>query len=41
MIPTPTRPSHRAYVFSIESPWRAVRASGDPYFSHPIEVAVS
>jgi len=30
---------HRAYVFTIKSHGSQVRASGDPYFSHPIEVA--
>jgi RelA/SpoT family (p)ppGpp synthetase len=30
---------NRAYVFSMKAHGSQVRASGDPYFSHPIEVA--
>jgi guanosine-3',5'-bis(diphosphate) 3'-pyrophosphohydrolase len=30
---------NRAYVFSIKAHGTQLRASGDPYFSHPIEVA--
>ena len=30
---------NRAYVFSMKAHGTQVRASGDPYFSHPIEVA--
>ncbi|GLQ07365.1 RelA/SpoT family protein [Sneathiella chinensis] len=30
---------NRAYVFTIKAHGSQVRASGDPYFSHPIEVA--
>jgi GTP pyrophosphokinase len=30
---------NRAYVFSVQKHGRQKRASGDPYFSHPIEVA--
>src|ERR1700694_3922395 len=30
---------NRAYVFSMKSHGAQVRASGDPYFSHPVEVA--
>src|SRR3954454_5005989 len=30
---------NRAYVFSMQKHGSQVRASGDPYFSHPIEVA--
>ncbi|MDQ3477627.1 MAG: RelA/SpoT family protein, partial [Pseudomonadota bacterium] len=30
---------NRAYVFSMQAHGSQVRASGDPYFSHPIEVA--
>src|SRR3954453_23484984 len=30
---------NRAYVFSMKAHGGQVRASGDPYFSHPIEVA--
>ncbi len=30
---------NRAYVFSMKAHGAQVRASGDPYFSHPIEVA--
>ena len=30
---------NRAYVFSIKAHGSQLRASGDPYFSHPIEVA--
>ncbi len=30
---------HRAYVFSMKAHGSQVRASGDPYFSHPLEVA--
>jgi len=30
---------NRAYVFTIKTHGSQVRASGDPYFSHPIEVA--
>ena len=30
---------NRAYVFSVKSHGSQVRDSGDPYFSHPIEVA--
>ncbi|MDP5370393.1 MAG: HD domain-containing protein, partial [Pseudomonadota bacterium] len=30
---------NRAYVFSVKSHGCQVRDSGDPYFSHPIEVA--
>ncbi|WP_373085261.1 bifunctional (p)ppGpp synthetase/guanosine-3',5'-bis(diphosphate) 3'-pyrophosphohydrolase [Sneathiella sp.] len=30
---------NRAYIFTIKSHGTQVRASGDPYFSHPIEVA--
>ena len=29
----------RAYVFSMKAHGAQVRASGDPYFSHPLEVA--
>ncbi|MFC7536134.1 RelA/SpoT family protein [Sphingomonas sp. GCM10030256] len=30
---------NRAYVFSLKAHGSQIRASGDPYFSHPIEVA--
>jgi (p)ppGpp synthase/HD superfamily hydrolase len=30
---------NRAYVFSMKAHGAQKRASGDPYFSHPIEVA--
>ncbi|MFY0100042.1 HD domain-containing protein, partial [Acinetobacter baumannii] len=30
---------NRAYVFSVQKHGSQKRASGDPYFSHPIEVA--
>ncbi len=30
---------NRAYVFSMQAHGKQVRASGDPYFSHPLEVA--
>ncbi|MEO7564223.1 MAG: HD domain-containing protein, partial [Sphingomicrobium sp.] len=30
---------NRAYVFSMKAHGAQMRASGDPYFSHPIEVA--
>src|SRR5436305_9258985 len=30
---------NRAYVFSLQAHGSQKRASGDPYFSHPIEVA--
>src|SRR3954454_184715 len=30
---------HRAYVFSMKAHGTQKRASGDPYFSHPVEVA--
>ena len=30
---------NRAYVFSVAKHGSQKRASGDPYFSHPIEVA--
>ena len=30
---------NRAYVFSMQAHGSELRASGDPYFSHPIEVA--
>ena len=30
---------NRAYVFSMKAHGSQLRASGDPYFSHPIEVA--
>jgi GTP pyrophosphokinase len=30
---------NRAYVFSMNAHGRQLRASGDPYFSHPVEVA--
>ena len=30
---------NRAYVFSLQSHGAQKRASGDPYFSHPVEVA--
>ncbi|MFN3288768.1 MAG: HD domain-containing protein, partial [Sphingomonadaceae bacterium] len=30
---------NRAYVFSVKAHGQQLRASGDPYFSHPIEVA--
>ena len=30
---------NRAYVFSMQAHGSQLRASGDPYFSHPIEVA--
>ena len=30
---------NRAYVFSMQAHGSQIRASGDPYFSHPIEVA--
>src|SRR6202161_3683319 len=30
---------NRAYVFSMKAHGTQVRASGDPYFSHPVEVA--
>ncbi|HEY1144608.1 MAG TPA: hypothetical protein VGE68_11340, partial [Sphingomicrobium sp.] len=30
---------NRAYVFSMKAHGTQTRASGDPYFSHPIEVA--
>jgi guanosine-3',5'-bis(diphosphate) 3'-pyrophosphohydrolase len=30
---------NRAYVFSMKAHGSQTRASGDPYFSHPIEVA--
>ena len=29
----------RAYVFAMKAHGAQVRASGDPYFSHPLEVA--
>ncbi len=29
----------KAYVFGTKMHGRQIRASGDPYFSHPIEVA--
>src|SRR5712671_2861320 len=31
---------NRAYVFSMKAHGAQMRASGDPYFSHPVEVAV-
>ena len=30
---------NKAYIFGTEMHGRQLRASGDPYFSHPIEVA--
>src|ERR687897_207153 len=30
---------NRAYVFAMKAHGAQVRASGDPYFSHPVEVA--
>src|SRR5580692_6705849 len=30
---------NRAYVFSMKAHGSQLRASGDPYFSHPVEVA--
>ncbi|MDP7546864.1 MAG: HD domain-containing protein, partial [Alphaproteobacteria bacterium] len=30
---------NRAYVFSMKAHGSQMRASGDPYFSHPVEVA--
>ena len=30
---------NRAYVFAMKAHGKQVRASGDPYFSHPLEVA--
>jgi len=30
---------NRAYVFSMKAHGKQLRASGDPYFSHPVEVA--
>src|SRR5690606_36284475 len=30
---------NRAYVYKVQKPGTQKRASGDPYFSHPIEVA--
>ena len=30
---------NRAYVFAMKAHGSQLRASGDPYFSHPIEVA--
>src|SRR5579864_5001359 len=30
---------NRAYVFSLRAHGKQKRASGDPYFSHPVEVA--
>ena len=30
---------NRAYVFSMQAHGTQMRASGDPYFSHPLEVA--
>ena len=30
---------NRAYVFSMKAHGKQIRASGDPYFSHPLEVA--
>ena len=30
---------NRAYVFSMQAHGSQMRASGDPYFSHPLEVA--
>ena len=30
---------NRAYVFSMKAHGSQMRASGDPYFSHPLEVA--
>ena len=30
---------NRAYVFSVKAHGSQLRASGDPYFSHPVEVA--
>src|ERR1700759_2940834 len=30
---------NRAYVFSMKAHGAQMRASGDPYFSHPVEVA--
>ena len=30
---------NRAYVFSMKAHGSQVRANGDPYFSHPLEVA--
>jgi GTP pyrophosphokinase len=40
MILTPTRDLlNRAYVFSMQAHGAQTRASGDPYFSHPLEVA--
>jgi len=33
------RPADRAYV-THEGAWHADRASGDPYFSHPLESAI-
>jgi GTP diphosphokinase / guanosine-3',5'-bis(diphosphate) 3'-diphosphatase len=30
---------NRAYVFSMQKHGSQLRASGDPYYSHPIEVA--
>src|SRR6202045_5014018 len=32
-------PINRAYFFSMKAHGSQLRASGDPYFSHPIEVA--
>ena len=30
---------NRAYVYSLKAHGSQLRASGDPYFSHPVEVA--
>ncbi|MEI8394745.1 MAG: HD domain-containing protein, partial [Rhodospirillaceae bacterium] len=30
---------NRAYVFSLKAHGSQLRASGDPYFAHPVEVA--
>ncbi|MEY4270571.1 MAG: hypothetical protein RLZZ58_1787, partial [Pseudomonadota bacterium] len=30
---------NRAYVFTVQKHGSQLRASGDPYFSHPVEVA--
>ena len=30
---------NRAYVYSMKAHGKQKRASGDPYFSHPLEVA--
>jgi len=39
IIRTPTRPAQPRLRLRHEGAWHAEAASGDPYFSHPLEVA--